>query len=177
MRLNKHQRELVRMRYDGRCAYCGEMLGARWHADHLVSVGREFVFVAGGTRATGKLSRPENDQIDNLMPACVPCNIDKHSMSLEAWRAKLARACDVLASNIPTYRHAVRFGLVRETKSPVIFYFERRAVSKERIACELCDRTADAFELEAAAESGWSCGLSGWLCPVHSPGRHGTGHG
>lgn len=178
MRLSKRDREFVRTRYDGRCAYCGEVLGPRWHADHLVAVVRDFRFTENGTRATGKLLRPENDNLANMMPSCVPCNIDKHSMPLEAWRAKLARACAVLANNIPTYRHAVRFGLVRETHAPVVFYFERMSHSCERIACEHCDATADAGELEAAAESGWTCGMGGWRCPRHSDTSPGAaGHG
>jgi hypothetical protein len=63
------------------------------------------------------------------MPACPPCNIDKHSMSLEGWRTKLQDATGVLARNNPTYRHAIRFGLVQETGAAITFYFERAAAT------------------------------------------------
>lgn len=122
MRLTKAQREEVRMKFGGKCAYCGSDLPERWHADHMEAVER----TAWGPDK-GKMRRPDRDAIENLMPSCPPCNIDKHAMSLEGWRNKLARAIEVLANNYPTYRHAVRFGLVAETPKPVVFYFEKES--------------------------------------------------
>lgn len=125
LKLKKAEREQLKQKYDGRCAYCGEPLADRWHVDHLEAVEREFVYKRGkGFVATGKLYRPQNDTLENMMPSCPPCNIDKHSMPLEAWRGKLQRAVDVLTRNNPTYRHAKRFGLVAETGAKVVFYFE-----------------------------------------------------
>lgn len=118
-RLTKAQRAQVRSMFGGRCAYCGCELGDRWHADHVEPVGREW------WKKDGSLERPEHDHIGNLMPACAPCNIDKHAMTLDHWRAKLQRSCEVLANNHTTYRHALRFGLLRETQATVSFYFER----------------------------------------------------
>ncbi len=43
MRLKKAEREQVRLKYGGRCAYCGVVLGDRWHADHLAPVVRELL--------------------------------------------------------------------------------------------------------------------------------------
>lgn len=127
MRLSKAEREQVRAKYDGRCAYCGGPLDARWHADHLEPVGRKSRWVRGkGFVPTGEARRPENHRLDNLMPACPPCNLDKRSMSLESWRKKLQGATGVLDRNSPAYRHAKRFGLVKETKVRVTFYFEGR---------------------------------------------------
>lgn len=126
MRLSKADREKVRLRFNGLCAYCGRPLGERWHVDHFEPVERKLKFVQDkGLVQTGELWRPGNDRMDNLMPSCPPCNIDKHSMSLENWRRKLQDACGVLERNQPTYRHAVRFGLVVETGARVTFYFER----------------------------------------------------
>ena len=34
----KEQRQILKMKYGGRCAYCGEELGDRWHADHIKPV-------------------------------------------------------------------------------------------------------------------------------------------
>lgn len=106
VRLKKSEREAVRLKFAGMCAYCGEPLGERWHADHFEAVRREWWKKGGG------MERPQNDTLENLMPSCAPCNIDKHAMSLEDWRRKLENAADVLRRNHPTYRHAVRFGLV-----------------------------------------------------------------
>jgi hypothetical protein len=128
MRLTKAERTALKDMFGGRCAYCGQPLGDRWHADHVKAVKRTLVFVRGkGVVHTGKLRRPANDCVENLMPACAPCNIDKHARTLEQWRVKLQGAPGVLARNQPTYRHAVRFGLVQETQATVVFYFERLA--------------------------------------------------
>lgn len=131
MRLTKSQRTALQQKFGGRCAYCGQPLGDRWHADHIEAVERKLEFVRDGhrtrLRATGDVHRPERDCIENLNPACAPCNIDKHAMSLEGWRQKLQGAVGVLTRNQPTYRHAVRFGLVQETGAAVVFFFERAA--------------------------------------------------
>jgi hypothetical protein len=118
VKLTKQQREQVRLRFGGLCAYCGQPLGARWHADHVEPVMREWWKKDGG------MERPQNDRLDNLMPACGPCNLDKHAMSLEGWRNWLANKVAVLQRDSSTYRHAVRFGLVAETGAPVVFHFE-----------------------------------------------------
>jgi hypothetical protein len=124
--LTKPEREIVRLKFNGKCAYCGEDLPKRWHADHLLPVQRLSQFVPGkGLVTTKELEHPERDSLDNMMPACPPCNIDKHVMKLEDWRLKLQRACEVLRRNNPTYRHAVRFGLIAETVTIVKFHFEQ----------------------------------------------------
>lgn len=124
MKLTKAQREQVRMMFDGRCAYCGQPLGDRWHADHFEPV----------HRAPSGMERPENDRADQMMPACGPCNIDKATFPLEEWRMKLERGPDVLMRNHPTYRHCLRFGLVQETRRPVVFYFETYAQQERACA-------------------------------------------
>jgi 5-methylcytosine-specific restriction endonuclease McrA len=57
--------------WDGRCAYCGER--APLEIDHRVPLAR------GGTNS-----------IDNILPACGPCNRRKHAMWEEEFRARLA---------------------------------------------------------------------------------------
>lgn len=127
-RLSKLERAEIYAKFNGRCAYCGEPLGGHWHVDHLEPVVRDSVWVRGrGFVPTGKLQRPHNDRPDNLLPACPPCNIDKHALALEEWRGKLQRQCQVLARHSTGYRHARRFGLIIETGAPVVFHFERAA--------------------------------------------------
>ncbi|HGO6126547.1 HNH endonuclease [Burkholderia cepacia] len=136
-RLTKAQREQLRSKYDGRCAYCGDPLSEHWHADHFEPVRRDLKLVEtdrGYRWRSGPPTRPEFDVVENFMPSCAPCNIDKHAMSLEAWRAKLSRTLEVLNKNYPTYRHARRFGLVAEIASPIVFYFERVAATGNRDA-------------------------------------------
>ena len=122
MALNKAQRAVLREKFGGRCAYCGQPLGERWHADHIEPIVRnDWLKVPRGP------DYPHRGTLEYMNPACPPCNIDKHSMSLESWRNIIQRSNDVLQRDVSTFRRAVRYGLVQLTSSPVTFYFERLA--------------------------------------------------
>lgn len=126
MTLTKEQRSRLREMFGGACAYCGEPLGERWHADHFLSIRRNSEYVKGvGIVKSAGSEFPDRDNLSNLFPACVPCNLDKSVYTIEEWRQKLQRSCEVLRNNQPTYRHALRFGLVEEKQPAVTFYFER----------------------------------------------------
>lgn len=83
MKLNKQQRAELKHKFGGHCAYCGELLGDKWHADHIEAVKRDLIHVGGGKLITGEMTKPQNDTIENMNPACVPCNTNKSSMPLE----------------------------------------------------------------------------------------------
>ena len=119
MRLTKQEREAVRAKFDGRCAYCGEDLPKVWHADHLEPVHR-----TDWIKVDGEPLCPENHRIENMMPACPRCNISKGGMSLEMWRGWIARHVESLNKHHPIYRVVKSFGLVVETARPVMFHFE-----------------------------------------------------
>lgn len=120
-KITKKEREVLKQKFGGKCAYCGVTLSERWHADHIEAIHRNW----WNPDKKGECDRPENDNIANMNPSCAPCNIDKHASTLEGWRMKLSRTLDVLNRNNPTYRHAKRFGLIEETQSEIIFYFEK----------------------------------------------------
>lgn len=120
-RLTKAERQQLAAKFGGRCAYCGEPLGERWHADHIEAIHRNW----WNPTKKGECERPENDHLENMNPSCAPCNIDKHASTLDGWRMKLSRTLTVLNNNNPTYRHAKRFGLLQETDHEIKFYFER----------------------------------------------------
>lgn len=67
---------------------------------------------------------PENLHIDNQMPACASCNINKHSMPLEQFRELIAGFMKHLNNISTQYKIAKRYGLITETEKPVVFYFE-----------------------------------------------------
>lgn len=131
MKLTKLERSTLREKFGGRCAYCGQPLGEKWHADHIEAVERKLERVSDAgvyrLRATREFHKPQNDTLANMNPACPPCNIDKHSLSLESWRAIIERSNEVLARDVSTFRRAVRYGLVQLESKPVVFYFERLA--------------------------------------------------
>jgi 5-methylcytosine-specific restriction endonuclease McrA len=118
MRLKKAERELVRLKYGGHCAYCGVLLGEKWHADHLEPV----------IRQVGKeADQPEKHTIGNMMPAFAPCNISKGRQTLEGWRLWITGHINSLNSYHPIYKLAKAHGLIVETGAPVIFHFEKVA--------------------------------------------------
>lgn len=42
MKLNKQQREQLKQKFGGLCAYCGDLLPDRWHADHIEPIVRNW---------------------------------------------------------------------------------------------------------------------------------------
>ena len=129
MQLSKKKREALRLKFGGRCAYCGCELGPRWQADHVVPVVRKFEWqeqADGSSKAvsTGEMHHPENDTEENLLPACPPCNNDKHACDLEGWRRRLEDLLGVCQRNHSAYRHALRFGLLEPKPRRIVFFFE-----------------------------------------------------
>jgi 5-methylcytosine-specific restriction endonuclease McrA len=153
MKLSKTQREELRMKFGGRCAYCGcELPEKGWHADHVEPVerewwkntkwwkdshGKKWTF----NEETGKLAcemvelepagltYPERDTLENLFPSCRACNLDKHAMSLEGWRTVIANKVNV-CRYASAFRHAERFGLIHIVDTPVVFWFEQYEKAK-----------------------------------------------
>lgn len=128
MKLTKKQRCELHAKFAGRCAYCGVLLDDRWHADHLAPVVRQLLSkqTTAGTwkLVSGKPLRPEHDVLENMMPACAPCNISKGGQTLEGWRNWIAGHVNSLNSYHPIYRLAKSYGLIVETGKPVVFHFE-----------------------------------------------------
>lgn len=145
MKLSKKKREILKMKFGGKCAYCGHELTARWQADHVAPVHRETEWrrQPNGMMkcvATGVLGRPENDHEDNLVPSCAPCNNDKHGMTLKSWRRRLEELPGVCERNHSAYRHAVRFGLIVPAPKKVVFHFESYD-AQPPAGCLLCNDT------------------------------------
>ncbi len=123
---SKKQREIIFNKYDGKCAYCGIKLQKGWHVDELKPIRRNFRWDENKARyvSDGTCLNPENLNIDNQMPSCPSCNINKHSMSLEDFRKLIEGFMDHLNNINTQYKIAKRYGLVKENIKPVIFYFE-----------------------------------------------------
>lgn len=125
MTISKKQREALKIKFGGCCAYCGIDLGDKWHVDHIEAVKRDLIHVGGGKLITGEMTRPHLDTIENMNPACIPCNTNKSSMSLEGWRRTLTHYRDVqLLRDSNHARHLLRFGLIEIKPDPIVFFFE-----------------------------------------------------
>ena len=78
MALTKKQRAELRMKFGGRCAYCGcELPEKGWHADHVQPVARiseqDMKAAEKGIfklKATGEVRNIYADTLENQFPAC-----------------------------------------------------------------------------------------------------------
>lgn len=75
-------------------------------------------------------AKPENDTLENKMPSCASCNINKHGFTLEEFRNFIAGFITSLNRDITQYKIAKRYGLIQETGIEVKFYFETYNQSK-----------------------------------------------
>jgi len=151
--MKKADREKVFNKYGGKCAYCGCQLVKGWHVDHLEpvirltkSIGNTYQHKVTGAIATPRdaqsdtfleefewverkvvpngFEKPERDCMENYMPACASCNINKHSADLESFRRLITGFMKHLNEVSTQYKIAKRYGLVVEETKPVVFYFE-----------------------------------------------------
>lgn len=98
MALTRKQRERLRMKFGGRCAYCGCVLPEKgWHADHVQAVLRKSERCMKSAekgifrlKTTGEVFRPEADCPENIFPSCAPCNLLKTTYSLEMFRKQVS---------------------------------------------------------------------------------------
>lgn len=118
MALNKKQRAELKLKFGCRCAYCGCELGDKWHADHVEPVYRGYDTPSG-------MMNPHNERIENYFPACKPCNLFKSVWTVEQFRREIESQTTRARDYSVNFRTAERFGLIEETKKPVVFWFER----------------------------------------------------
>jgi hypothetical protein len=67
---------------------------------------------------------PENDNIDNMLPSCAPCNLWKHDMSLEEFRKSVYLQAEKLYKKSPGFRLLFRFDIISYNDKSIKFYFE-----------------------------------------------------
>jgi len=135
--MKKSERELIFNKYGGRCAYCGCELQKGWHVDEIEPVRRfkEYIKDDFGNRiydfekkeykTKDSVVHPERFHIDNQNPSCASCNINKHSASLEDFRKAIEGYMKHLNEISTQYKIAKRYGLIEETRKPILFYFEQ----------------------------------------------------
>lgn len=122
----KKQRDLLREKYQGRCGYCGNILD-KMHADHMEPVIRITTDPWSNPLpySEQRMLKPENNFVDNMMPACPPCNIHKKGYKLEDWRKYLQRSGEIVRKQTSTFRAGERFGIITVHETPIEFYFEK----------------------------------------------------
>jgi len=135
--LTKKQRQQVWNKSNGKCWYCGcELPQKGWHVDHLEPVIRETAVVrdtsdspySHKTVSTGACLKPELDTIDNMVPACAPCNLFKSTFSVEFFRQEIEAQIERARKTSVNFRTAERFGLIKAEPAPVVFWFEEQGL-------------------------------------------------
>lgn len=69
--------------------------------------------------------RGGSDDIGNLNPSCFACNNYKMTFLIEELRRAVGRQVERARRYSVNFRLAERYGLIKETGNPVVFYFER----------------------------------------------------
>lgn len=78
MYISKKDREKIKQKYGGRCAYSGTILESDWQVDHIVPVIRNWW--------TSDCESPESHKLENMVPTQKIINHYKGSLSLEMFR-------------------------------------------------------------------------------------------
>ncbi|KAA0436261.1 HNH endonuclease [Salmonella enterica] len=133
MALTRKQRERLRMKFGGRCAYCGcELPEKGWHADHVQAVLRKSERCMKAAekgifrlKSTGDVFRPEADCPENIFPSCAPGNLLKTTYSLEMFRKQVSLQVERVRRSSVNFLTAERFGLISVVNKPVVFWFEQ----------------------------------------------------
>ncbi|MDU2941517.1 MAG: HNH endonuclease signature motif containing protein [Enterobacteriaceae bacterium] len=132
MALTKKQRVELRMKFGGRCAYCGCELNDKWHADHvepIIRISEQDMKAAEKglwkLKAKGKSRKPHLDALDNMFPACQPCNLLKATYNVEMFRQQISLQVERGRKSSMNFRTAERFGLIETISKPVVFWFEQ----------------------------------------------------
>lgn len=123
---NNIEREKIKNKFNGRCAYCGEKLEDTWNIDHVIPKSN-FEKVIKEKRQPKFLKHLKSGDVnhhDNLFPSCGSCNRYKDSFSLRQFRKELRTLTLRLRERTTIYRIATRFKLIVETKNKILFYFE-----------------------------------------------------
>lgn len=117
---------------NGRCGYCGCELGKGWHISPInpvsVSVGLD-----------GSLFENNND-MENMLAACKHCAMSKthigmngrtQQLTIENFKAAILSTYDIM-KDTPYYKRAIKYGLIQEVKTEVVFYFETLGIKTKK---------------------------------------------
>lgn len=108
-KLTKTERQYIYDKCCGHCAYCGCDLDYKdMQADHVQP-----------------LHKDGADELSNMLPACRSCNHYKATLDVEQYRRYLDGIPERLKRDSIPYQVALRFGIIRNVGSTVIFYFEQ----------------------------------------------------
>lgn len=141
--MTSKKRQEILNKSGGLCWYCGcDISETKWHADHFEAIVRRPVITGyevvkresfhGVDMSYSKpiygvsVKNPDLDTKDNLVPACAPCNIMKGKLDIDGFRRLIADQKRLLLTK-PFLRNAVRFGAIKLSDDPIVFWFEENS--------------------------------------------------
>lgn len=120
--IKKEVRLRVWKKYDCHCAYCGQILQYKeMQVDHIKALYRNDDVK---TLEVWGVERGEHKE-ENFNPSCARCNRWKGTFDLEVFRSEISKQVNRLNRDSSGFRMALDYGLIKETKNSVKFYFER----------------------------------------------------
>ena len=126
--MTKKERTKVYEKFNGHCAYCGEKIEYKnMQVDHIIPQCFWEHRLKNNWRIPDFLKHltiTDLNHIDNLFPTCRVCNKWKSAHDLELFRTEIEQQIRRLNDYSSNYRFAKRYGLVKETVKPIMFYFE-----------------------------------------------------
>lgn len=129
------KRKIIFEKTNGRCFYCGcNLPKTGWHADHFHPIvrrledNRDKNGVLIGYKTGKDCLYPELDTIENLVPACAPCNNFKHSLSIEGYRRIVSDQFKNVLKNSTGLRQLERLGLIDIKEKPILFWYEKNNI-------------------------------------------------
>jgi len=120
--MNKKTRDLIKSKYNNKCAYCGCELQKGWHVDHIEPAFHNWS--DEDVKLYSKRDRGKNE-MENYNPSCPRCNRWKSTFSTEYFRIEISKQIERLKRDSPQFRMALDYGLIKETNIKVEFYFEK----------------------------------------------------
>jgi len=104
--ISKKLRQELKEKHNCKCGYCGILLKAKFHIDHIEP------FFNGG-----------KCEEDNLMAVCISCNLQKGGRSLECFRDLIEDKLNQLKL-VANYEVVKRYGMIKEFPKKIIFEYE-----------------------------------------------------
>lgn len=118
MSFSKKIREIVHLKYDGHCAYCGKEITIReMEIDHIIP---KYHIEEGYAKVDY-----DKDDIINLNPACKSCNRYKDTFTIEKFREQIQSIPEKLSKYRWIFRIALVYDMITIRDKKVTFYFER----------------------------------------------------
>lgn len=130
-----NKRELIFLKFGGKCAYCGDPIHnmriaqkgiERMELEHVVPKERFKKCIETGNVPWFLKHLKINDvnHHTNLFPSCRTCNRYKGVFLLEGFRRELSLQLERAASKSFNYRMALKYKQIIVKPKPIVFYFE-----------------------------------------------------